>query len=243
MAKLAQHLIDWLRAEIGTSGGTGAVFGLSGGIDSAVVAGLVTRALPGRALGVIMPCHSDPRDAEDAALVARLFGVPTATIDLGPVYDLLLEQLTACSPQMPKSRHVTTNLKPRLRMTALYAFANERGYRVIGTSNRSERTIGYFTKHGDGGADLLPLGALVKTQVRALAHELGVPARIIDKEPSAGLFTGQTDENEMGLTYQELDAYLLSGSASPAVKARVDALRADSKHKRSLARIAPKPSA
>jgi len=241
--ELAEHLTDWIRAEVTAGGGCGAVFGLSGGIDSAVVAALAKQAFPHHTLGVVMPCHSDPRDAEDGALVAHHYGVPSATVDLGPVYDLLLQQLAGSSSDLPESRLATANLKPRLRMTTLYAFANQLGYRVLGTGNRSEIAVGYFTKYGDGGADLLPLGSLVKSEVRNLARSLGVPARIIAKPPSAGLWADQTDEAEMGLTYEELDAYLLTGVASPAVKARVDAMNAASEHKRALPRIAPKPGA
>jgi len=241
--QLAEHLTDWLRAEVTAGGGCGAVFGLSGGIDSAVVAALAKQAYPHHTLGVVMPCHSDPRDAEDGALVAHHFGIPSATVDLGPVYDLLLAQLAGSSTDLPESRLATANLKPRLRMTTLYAFANQLGYRVLGTGNRSELAAGYFTKYGDGGVDLLPLGSLVKSEVRDLARSLGVPARIITKPPSAGLWADQTDEAEMGLTYEELDAYLLTGAASPAVKAKVDAMNAASEHKRALPRIAPKPGA
>ena len=243
MPELAEHLTEWIRAEVTAGDGRGAVFGLSGGIDSAVVAALAKQAFPHHSLGVVMPCHSDPRDAEDGALVAHHFGVPSATVDLGPVYDLLLEQLARSSSDLPESRLATANLKPRLRMTALYAFANQLGYRVLGTGNRSELAVGYFTKYGDGGADLLPLGGLVKSEVRDLARSLGVPARIMTKPPSAGLWADQTDEAEMGLTYEELDAYLLTGAASPAVKAKVDAMNAASEHKRALPRIAPKPGA
>jgi NAD+ synthase len=241
--ELAEHLTEWIRAEVTAGDGRGAVFGLSGGIDSAVVAALAKQAFPHHSLGVVLPCHSDPRDAEDGALVAHHFGVPSATVDLGPVYDLLLEQLAGSSIDLQESRLVTANLKPRLRMTALYAFANQLGYRVLGTGNRSELAVGYFTKYGDGGADLLPLGSLVKSEVRDLARSLGVPERIMTKPPSAGLWADQTDEAEMGLTYEELDAYLLTGAASPAVKAKVDAMNAASEHKRALPRIAPKPGA
>jgi len=240
---LAEHLTAWIHDEVTASGGAGTVFGLSGGIDSAVVAALAKRAFPHHTLGVVMPCHSAPQDAEDAMLVAHHFGIPTSTVDLGGVYDTLLAQLAACCSDMGMSRMTDANIKPRLRMTALYAFANQLGYRVLGTGNRAELTIGYFTKHGDGGCDLLPLGSLVKSEVRGLARELGVPAAVIDKPPSAGLWAGQTDEGEMGLTYEELDAYLLTGEAPAAVKTRVDAMNAASGHKRALPRIAPKPGA
>ena len=243
MEELARHLTDWIAAEVAASGGDGAVFGLSGGIDSAVVAALARRAFPHHTLGVIMPCHSDPQDAEDAAVVAHHFDVPHCTVDLGPVANTLLEQLALCSSDIRDNRLANANLKPRLRMTTLYAFANQLGYRVLGTGNRSEIAVGYFTKFGDGGADFLPLGSLVKHEVRDLARHLGVPERIITKPPSAGLWAGQTDEAEMGLTYEELDAYLLTSEASPAVKAKVDAMHAASEHKRALPRVAPKPGA
>ena len=243
MEQLAAYLAEWIAAEVVASGGAGVVYGLSGGIDSAVVGALAKRACPVHSLGVVMPCHSNPRDAADAALVARHFDLPYTTVDLGPVYDLFLATLSATSGDLAASRLATANLKPRLRMTALYAFAGELNYRVLGTGNRCELAVGYFTKHGDGGVDLLPLGSLVKGEVRDLARHLGVPAPIIAKPPSAGLWADQTDEAEMGLTYEELDAYLLTQAASPAVKAKVDALHAASEHKRQLPRIAPKPRA
>ncbi|MFA4964717.1 MAG: NAD(+) synthase [Thermoleophilia bacterium] len=243
MDALITHLSAWIRSEVEAGGGAGAVYGLSGGIDSAVVAALARLAFPHHTLGVVMPCHSDPQDAEDGALVAHHYGVPFTTVDLGPAYDTLLEALSESCTDLPASRLATANLKPRLRMTTLYALANQLGYRVLGTGNRSEIAIGYFTKYGDGGADLLPLGSLVKSEVRELARALGLPPRIIDKPPSAGLWASQTDEAEMGLTYDELDSYLLTGTAAPAVKTRVDAMHTASEHKRTLPRIAPKPGA
>lgn len=239
LEELADWLATWLQAEIRGGGGRGAVFGMSGGLDSAVVAALCLRVFPADALGVLMPCHSDPQDAEDALLAARHFGLPTATVDLTPVYDALVAQLGKASADLPTDRLVTANLKPRLRMATLYAFANQRTYRVVGTSNRSELAIGYFTKYGDGGADLLPIGALTKTEVRELAEQLGVPRRIVDKPPSAGLWDGQTDEGEMGFTYRELDAYLLGGGEPP--NARIAKLIAGSGHKRGLPKMAPLP--
>ena len=243
MKELAAHLVDWIRREVQDSGGKGVVFGLSGGLDSAVVAALAERAFGRHALGLIMPCHSDPADAEDGRLVARRFGLRVHSVDLGPVFDALLAQLATTSSDLAKTRLVTANIKPRLRMTTLYAFANQSDYRVLGTDNRSELVVGYFTKFGDGGADFLPLGSLTKGEVRRLARELDVPPQIIRKPPSAGLWADQTDEAEMGLTYEELDAYLLTREASPGVKAKVDAMQAASQHKRELPRIAPKPDA
>ena len=239
--QLAAHLERWIAAEVAAGGGAGAIFGLSGGVDSAVVAGLAARALPGRVLGVIMPCHSDPHDEGDALLVADALKVPSATVDLGSVYDALVEALDQASPGLAEERLATANLKPRLRMTTLYAFANMLGRRVLGTGNLDELTVGYFTKYGDGGVDLLPLGSLTKGEIRDLARELGVPRQVIDKPPSAGLWADQTDEGEMGLTYQQLDAYLRGEEVPEAARRRIEEMNAASLHKRTLPKVAPLP--
>ena len=114
----------------------------------------------------------------------------------------------------------------------LYYIANSRKYMVVGSSNKSELAIGYYTKHGDSGVDLLPLGSLVKGEVRELARFLGIPQPIIDKPPSAGLWHGQTDESEMGMSYEELDRYLATGIAGSALREKIEAMMAASRHKR-----------
>lgn len=239
--RLADHLVGWIADEVAASRGAGVVLGLSGGLDSAVVAALARLACPHHTLAAVMPCHSDPQDAADARLVAEHFGVATVTVDLSPVFDALVDRLPLPRDDRPETRLAAANIKPRLRMTTLYALANLHGYRVLGTGNRVELEVGYFTKYGDGGVDLLPLGSLTKGEVRDLAGCLGVPQRIIDKPPSAGLWRDQTDEGELGLTYDELDACLLGGDASAECRARVAALHAASAHKRSLPKTAPRP--
>jgi NAD+ synthase len=123
-------------------------------------------------------------------------------------------------------------------MTTLYFVANSLNYLVAGTGNRAELTIGYFTKYGDGGVDVLPIGDLLKSEVRTFARELGVPLPVIDKAPSAGLWLGQTDEEEMGFTYAELERYLTGGPASvaPALALRLERMIRATEHKRELAR-------
>ena len=146
-----------------------------------------------------------------------------------------------CSPepgqQSPdiRARVPFANVKPRLRMSTLYFVANSLNYLVAGTGNRSELTIGYFTKYGDGGVDLLPLGQLTKSEVLAMARDLEVPESIIDKTPSAGLWAGQTDEEEMGFTYADLERYLQKGpdGVAPALAMRVERLVRATDHKRS----------
>jgi NAD+ synthase len=238
MERLATHLSDWLHDRIATSGGVGAVFGLSGGVDSAVVAALCKRAFPHHALGLVMPCESDPADADDAHLTASHFGIASSTVDLTATFRTFTSELHSCCSEVPTDDKLTVaNIKPRLRMTTLYAFANHLNYRVVGTGNASELAIGYFTKYGDGGVDLLPLGNLTKTRVRALARHLGVPERIVEKPPSAGLWSGQTDEGEMGFTYEELDAWL-EGKRGPRADAIAGLVEA-SGHKRELPPLGP----
>lgn len=177
--------------------------GLSGGVDSSVVAALSREAVGAkRVLGLFMPCHSCPDDLTDAKSVARKLKIGTKLIDLSSIYDNLLKILPA------GNKLALSNLKPRLRMLLLYYFANNLNYLVCGTGNKSELMMGYFTKHGDGATDILPIADLYKKQVRALARELKIPENIIIKPPTAGLWQGQTDEGEMGITYNELDDIL-----------------------------------
>ena len=233
--QLETRIVEWLRERVREAGAQGVAVGLSGGIDSAVVAALARRALGDAVLGALLPCHSLPQDEEHARLVAERFGIATQRVDLGAVYDALLAAL-------PPARRplAVANLKPRLRMATLYYLATERGYLVAGTGNKSELLAGYFTKHGDGGVDLLPIGGLYKTQVRTLARGLGVPAAIVDKPPSAGLWEGQTDEEELGISYAELDRTLAALAAGeredldPAAVARVERLQRNSAHKRAM---------
>jgi NAD+ synthase len=229
---LSEQISGWIAERVREAKAEGIVLGLSGGVDSALTAALAKKALGDKVLGLLMPCHSDPTDLEHARLVADTFGIETEYVDLGPVFDSLMASL-------PKGSDLAVaNLKPRLRMATLYFFANSRNYLVAGTGNKSELTVGYFTKYGDGGADILPLGDLLKSQVRELARELGVPDAIIAKPPSAGLWAGQTDEGEMGITYDELDRTILAievGDTSECDEAtleRVRAMMAASEHKR-----------
>jgi len=237
-----------MRRQLTASGARGFVVGLSGGLDSAVVARLAQLAAPGRVVAAILPCHSDPDDERDAALLAKHFSLMTTRIDLGEPYDALVraaqpglnalpDQMRAAAPADPlRGRVPLANMKPRLRMTALYFLANSLNHLVAGTGNRSELSIGYFTKYGDGGVDILPIGHLVKSEVRALARELNVPSAIIERTPSAGLWIGQSDEDEMGFTYGDLERYLEDGpqGVSPALAMRIERLTRASDHKRTM---------
>jgi len=172
---LADKLTSWIRDEVTAGGCRGVVIGMSGGIDSAVLAVLCQRAFPESTLGVIMPCHSNSNDKAHALAVAEKFAIPTVEVALDSIYEAFVRELPEFKDN-PELKHLAqANLKPRLRMVALYYIANQRRYMVAGSGNRSEIAIGYFTKHGDGGVDIMPLGNLVKSQVRDLARHLGVP--------------------------------------------------------------------
>jgi NAD+ synthase len=237
-----------MRRQLTAAGGRGFVVGLSGGVDSAVVARLAQLAAPGHVVAAILPSHSDPRDEEDAALIAKHFSMTSVRTDLSGVYDAAIATLIPAVQALPpairgiapeepiQARRPLANVKPRLRMTALYFLANGLGYLVAGTGNRSELSIGYFTKHGDGGCDLLPIGRLLKSEVRSLARELKVPSTIVERTPSAGLWLGQTDEEEMGFNYAELERYLEEGpqGVSPALAMKIERLIRASEHKLQL---------
>jgi NAD+ synthase len=241
---LVEQIVEWIREQVETAGARGTVFGVSGGLDSSVVAVLCHKALGDSSLGAIMPCHSDAGDLEDAKLVAEEFGLPAITIDLGPVFDALLRELPEASEA------AVINLKPRLRMMTLYYLANDTGYLVVGTGNKSEMEVGYFTKYGDGGADILPLASIYKTELAGVAGVLGIPRRIIEKAPSAGLWAGQTDEGEMGITYEALDGILKALESdrvpddNPELVLKVKKMIESTAHKRAAPPVFnPKPDA
>jgi NAD+ synthase len=195
----------FIRSKAGEAKASGVAIGLSGGLDSTLVAHLSVRALgKEKVLGVMMPeKSSDPKDLEHGLLVAKKLGIEHMVVDItGPVQSFQ-EILPKLATQLTEA-----NVKARCRMIVLYMIANSTGRLVMGCSNKTELMIGYFTKFGDGGADYLPIGDLYKTQVRELAARVGVDPKILNKTPSAGLWEGQTDEGEMGITYDALDQIL-----------------------------------
>jgi NAD+ synthase len=235
----ADRIANWIREQVERAGVRDVVVGMSGGVDSACVAGLAQRAVgTEHVVGVLMPCHSDPVDAEYAGLALDAFGLEGISVDLTPVFDSLMAILPDSDRRLAQA-----NVKPRLRMTTLYYIANTRDGLVAGTGNKSELMVGYFTKYGDGGADILPLGDLYKREVYAVARQLGVPQEIIDRPPTAGLWPGQTDEEEMGLSYDELERALITltiggdHGVAPATLEKVRQMTRASEHKRELAPI------
>lgn len=208
----------------------GIIIGISGGIDSAVTAALAIKAIgQENVLGVWMPAYSDPIHAKDAKSLVDAIGLNLITVDIGESYDKLVKEIEQAEQLNDLAKG---NTKARLRMTTLYALAGQKNYLVTDTCNYSEIYVGYMTKGGDGLADFNPIGSLTKHQIWILAEYFDIPQEIINKPPSADLWVGQTDEQEMGFTYEALDRYLLTGQGEQHIIEKIERLHRISEHKR-----------
>ena len=226
-----ENRVAYIRAKLQEAHADGIVFGNSGGKDSALV-GILCKAACDNTVGVIMPCASKQnygRDADDGNALASQFGIETRTVDLTAVREAELKALEGVAEL---NNMALTNIAPRLRMTTLYTIAAAENRLVAGTGNRSETYMGYFTKWGDGASDFNPISDLCANEVFAFLRFLNAPASIVEKAPSAGLFDGQTDEKEMGVTYKAIDDFLLSGVVNEHDKAIIDRYHSRSEHKR-----------
>jgi len=236
-------ITSFIRHHLEDSGARGLVLGMSGGLDSAVVAALCVRAVgPKKVVGVWSgEGPAKGRDFRDAKDCARSLGVELRRFDIAPLVAEFQRSLRAKAGR----RVALGNVKARVRMILLYYIANTENRLVMGTGNKSELAVGYFTVFGDGGADFLPIGDLYKTQVREMAAFLGIPKAIVEKVPTAGLWPGQTDEGELGIRYEDLDRVLLGielrllpeeiasrAGVDLATVRRVEAMVARSVHKR-----------
>ncbi|SHK06181.1 NAD(+) synthase [Paramaledivibacter caminithermalis] len=243
--KKINHVVEWLRKQVNDSGTNGLVVGLSGGIDSSVVAFLIKKAFPENSIGVIMPCKSNEKDKNDAIEVAKASGLKHIVVDLtedqdnvlGKVFNELIKEEYYIEGN---KRLADANLRARMRMSTLYTVANSLNYLVVGTDNAAELYTGYFTKYGDGGVDILPIANITKREVYEWARHLGVPQTVLDRPPSAGLWEGQTDENEMGTTYNMIDD-LLEGKEIPQKHREIiERLNKRTEHKRKMPPAPPK---
>ena len=207
------------------------VLGLSGGVDSSLVAA-ITKAAVGKdkLTCIMMPIESHPSDLLDAKELAEQLDLNYIVIDGSDSYHATLKQFEKQGIELDQATRA--NLKVRIRMTILYAYAQKVGGLVIGTDNADERYTGYFTKYGDGGVDLLPICHLVKSEVVEACKLYGISDRLAERTPTAGLFEGQTDETEMKVKYKDLDEYLLGGEIDEKSKERIEYLHRISEHKR-----------
>ncbi|NPA99917.1 MAG: NAD+ synthase [Crenarchaeota archaeon] len=204
---VTSEICAFIKKQVQDGGLRGAVIGLSGGIDSSTTAFLTARALGAEnVLGLIMPYRTTPKeDVEDAKKIAEILGIRYVMIDISEIRDSYARSI----PDFDENDRIAAgNLLPRIRMMLLYYYANKYRYIVVGTGDRSELLIGYFTKYGDGGVDILPIGSLYKTQVRMLGKYLGVPDNIVNKPSSPRLWPGHLAEEELGLKYEEIDLIL-----------------------------------
>ena len=229
--KEKENRVEFIRRVLSDSGARGIVFGNSGGKDATLV-GILCKLACEDTVGLIMPCGSMRNfceDAEDAVAVSEQYGIEHRTVDITSVAAAIRKELAAAANL---TKAAVTNIAPRLRMTTLYAVAASEGRVVAGTGNRSERYMGYFTKWGDGAFDFNPIADLTVTEIYEFLEFFGAPCQIIEKAPSAGLYDGQTDEADMGVTYKSIDELLLSGRCPEADLEIIERYHRTSEHKR-----------
>ena len=228
-----ENRVNFIKEALKNSGAKGIIYGNSGGKDCTLAAIIAKKACD-NVLGVIMPCHSNVnygQDTEDAKKAAAQFGIEQITVDISKARTAM-EEAIGMSEEI--SADSLKNIAPRLRMTTLYAIAQTKGYLVLGTGNRSEMFMGYFTKWGDGGYDINPISDLTVREVYEFLRYLDAPKSIIEKAPSAGLYEGQTDEKEMGFTYDEIDDFILYGKGEDETKQKLENIFKKTAHKRTV---------
>lgn len=237
-----EKTVEWLRQKQDETRTNGMLVGVSGGVDSAVVAMLIKKALPDNSMGIILPINNSEKDLLDANELIKVSNISSITIDLTSIHSQMMNSVKENMPNYKQEfdRITDANLRARLRMSTLYAVANNLNYLVVGTDNAAEILTGYFTKYGDGGVDILPIAHLLKSEVYEWGKYLGVPQSILNKAPSAGLWEGQTDELEMGTTYKYIDDYLSGKEIPEKDKEIILNLNKKTEHKRNTPSQPPK---
>ncbi len=230
LEKYINYLVDWIKTEVKSRGAKGVVFGLSGGIDSSVVAMLAKKAFPNNHLGLIMPVKSNNLDYNYALELVKLMTINYKIVKLNHLHKDFNKNFKI--KELKLKQLVLGNASARLRMTMLYAHAQLNQYLVLGTDNACEWYLGYFTKFGDGGVDLLPIVNLLKREVKLVGKILKVPDFIINRQPTASLWEGQNDEEELTFSYDVIDDFLSGKKVNSKDLARIKYLHNVSEHKR-----------
>lgn len=226
---------NWIKESVLNSNAKGVIIGISGGIDSALVAYLAKKAFPNNSLGILMPINLERSfDLEDGLELVQKINLNYQIIDLQKEYIELKNKLNL------ESNLSKGNLQARLRMSTLYAIAQEKNYLVLGTDNKAEYYLGYFTKWGDGACDLLPIVHLYKSEVFEYAKKVGIPKSILNKKPSAGLWEDQYDETELGFTYNDYEKYDKNLLEDKELIQKIEAQIQKTEHKRLSIPKAPK---
>ncbi|MDR3076119.1 MAG: NAD(+) synthase [Synergistaceae bacterium] len=239
-ASLVSFIEGWIRDELRKASASGCVIGMSGGIDSATAAALL-RKVCGKddMLALVLPCHNAPEDERDARAVADALDIPVKKIDITEAYDLLAGGIEASCGKL--GRTARTELKPRLRMATLYSVAQVRNFLVAGAGNKDDLYFGDFTKYGDVGVDMLPLGDLLAGEVAELAKYLGVPDTIINRPRAGSSIRDQSHGLEAEITYDDIDHYIATGNAGTNAALRIKEAYEVSQHKRNPVRIPSMP--
>ena len=227
----ARNAIVWIKEYVEKTKANGIIIGNSGGKDSATVLAMAVKAIGrDKVISVAMPCFSKESDLEDAKLVANTFEVPLLKVDLSNTYQEMEKEIN-CQLSQRLTQEAIVNIKPRLRMATLYGLAQTLGYLVIGTGNLCEAMVGYTTKWGDNSSDFNPIGNFTVEEVLAIGKMLGVPEKILQKAPSDGL-GGQTDEEKMGIKYNQIEEMIETGTTEEKAKEEIIKRYQSSKHKR-----------
>ena len=224
--KYYDYLVSWLKKEVMKTGAKGVIVGISGGIDSALVGAIAKKAFPNNSFGVIMPISNRLSDKKDGIELCKKINLDYKIVELRDEFKMI-------STKLELSKNISKgNLQARLRMSTIYAIAQEKDFLVLGTDNLAEYYLGYFTKYGDGGCDLLPIVQLHKSEVFEISKLLKLPETIINKPPSAGLWDNQEDEKELGFTYSEFELFMTNKNIDEKIKEKIESQHKITQHKR-----------
>ncbi len=225
-----EERVAWLQERVAIAKADGLAIAISGGIDSAVVAALAKKAFPNNTIGMFLDIDNSEVSKSNFVSTADALGIEKITLNLSKPFDLLMAETFKGEDSVNKDL-IGANIKARLRMTEIYAQAQKNNYLVLETTNLSEAILGYYTKWGDGAGDIAPISDLYKREVYELAKELGIPQQVIDTLPTADLWEGQTDEGEMGFTYDDFEKWHKGEDVPEDISNKIETMVKNNQHK------------